>query len=112
LWDIQADGVYFSRFNSDVLLISQNRLGYVLPAAAGLRTQMVWNFNWTADTKRQDWANFAETGPGLRLRWTGLPRSAVLSFDMLRGAYTRSAPFGRAANFFDVRTGFWYAFSR
>ena len=29
--------------------------------------QLYWNGNVTIDAKRQDWANFVETGPGLRV---------------------------------------------
>ena len=70
--------------------------------------QLHWNGNVTVDAKRQDWANFVETGPGLRVP---LAQSMYLTFNLLRGAYLIDNP-SRRATFNDVRAGFWYAFTR
>jgi Tfp pilus assembly protein PilF len=102
-YDVNADAVFLNRFGNDVIGVLQNRIGYV----AG-RAQIVWNVNATSDVRREYWANFVETGPGIRY---ALPRSTILSVDVLRGAYTRSDPYRREPNFFDVRTGVWYAFT-
>jgi Tfp pilus assembly protein PilF len=105
-YDVNADAVFVSRFDNDVLGVVQNRLGFV----SGNR-QLLWNWNLTTDARRQAWANFAETGPGVRFRFNGMPRSAVFSFDALRGVYLRNRDNPRRPNFFDFRTGFWYAFT-
>lgn len=109
------DAVFVSRFNNSLLLYTQNKFGYTLPMAkslAELRVQFYWNANATADAKRQYWANFVETGPGIRLRWKGLPPSMVFSVDLVRGAHTINEYNPRRPNFYDIRAGFWYAFSR
>ncbi len=106
------DVVFVSRFRNDVILYAQNRGGYTLPAVSGVRTQFYANVNFTADAKREYWANFAETGPGFRFRWDALPPSLVFSVNLLRGAYTRNEGNPRRPNFFDFRAGVWYALSR
>jgi hypothetical protein len=110
--EIGWDGVFVSRFQNDLLLYWQNRAGYTLPAWAGLRVQLCWNGNLTADSRRQYWANFAESGPGLRLRWPGLPESLVFTVSVLRGVYTRNQDNPRRPNFNDLRVGFAYAITR
>lgn len=108
-FETAADAVYLSRYQDDCLLYWQNRYGYTLPALAGLQTQLVWNIHVSADTRRQYWANFAETGPGLRWRWRGLPPGLVFSISVLRGVYTRNLDNPRGPNFYDVRAGFAFA---
>ncbi|MBK5291398.1 MAG: tetratricopeptide repeat protein [Acidobacteriia bacterium] len=109
------DAVYVSRFDHSTLFYTQNKFGYTLPQleeVAGMRTQLYWNANVTADTKQQFWANFAETGPGVRLRWNFLPQAMVFSVDVLRGAHTINHGNPRKPNYYDIRAGFWYALSR
>jgi tetratricopeptide (TPR) repeat protein len=105
--DAAMDGLFVSRYGNDFLLYAQSRLGY----AAGsqhLRTQIYWNGNFTLDSARQDWANFIETGPGLRFTSSWLPPSMYVTVNTLRGAYlTTERP-----HFTDLRTGVWYAFTR
>jgi len=108
----QRDGVFVSRFQNDFLVYSQNRSGYTLPALGGFRSQFFAAGNITLDTQRQYWANFVELGPGLRLRWDRLPPALVFSVHLLRGVYTLNAGNPRGPNFFDLRAGFWYAFTR
>jgi tetratricopeptide (TPR) repeat protein len=102
LADTTLDALYVSRFGKDFLAYDQTRLGRVTGPL-----QFYWNLNITADTRRQPWANFAETGPGLRL--TLMP-SSYFTVNLLRGAYLMHDP-TRRPNFTDLRTGFWYAFS-
>jgi hypothetical protein len=104
-FETNADGVYISRFGKDFLAISQNRLGYSFSA---LPVQLYWNGNITLDARRQYWANFAESGPGIKFR---LPSPLLLSVDLLRGVYLVNEGNPRGPNFFDVRAGFWYAFT-
>jgi tetratricopeptide (TPR) repeat protein len=108
------DGVFMSRFDNTFLASTRNRFGYTAPVAealGGLQTQFYWNGNVTLDTKRQPWANFVETGPGLRFRWKSMPSSLVFSIDLLRGAYViGDNPRGR--DYYDIRAGFWYAITR
>ena len=110
------DAIYVRRFEKDTLLYSQNRTGYTLrqPEASfgGLHAQMYWNWNVTADVKRLYWANYVETGPGLRFRFSGRSAPLLFSVNLLRGAYLVNAGNPRRPNFNDVRVGVWYAFSR
>jgi tetratricopeptide (TPR) repeat protein len=103
LADATVDALYLSRFNQDFLVYTQSRAGYDF----GL-VQLYWNGNVTIDARRQDWANFVETGPGLR---APLAKSMYLTFNLLRGAYLIDSP-SRRATFNDVRAGFWYALTR
>lgn len=108
------DGVFVSRFQNDVLLYSQNRTGYTFGASEtvdGFQAQVYWNWNVTADRARQFWANYAETGPGLRFRAPVMPRSMLFSINFVRGAYLMNQGNVRRPNFFDLRVGFWYAFT-
>ncbi len=110
-----ADAVFLSRFGDDLLFYWRNRGGYTAPVLrrlGGLATQWCWNWNGAADARRQYWANFLESGPGLRLRWEAMPPSLVFSLDWLRGAYTLNRGNPRRPNFWDWRVGFWYAASR
>ncbi|HSW50241.1 MAG TPA: tetratricopeptide repeat protein [Bryobacteraceae bacterium] len=109
------DGVFLSRFQNDFLLYSQNRTGYTLPPASSLgnlESQLYWNTNFTADLRRQYWANTAEMGPGIRFRWKWMPTAWVFSVNLLRGVYTRAEGNPWPRTYTDLRAGFWYAFTR
>ena len=105
--DTSVDALYISRFDQDYLLYNQTRLGYV----ASRHVQLYWNANFTLDARRQYWANFAETGPGVRLSSSLLPRSMWLSLNLLRGVYLVNENNPRRPNYTDVRLGVWYAFT-
>ena len=113
-FETNADGVFVSRFGNDFLTYSQNRAGFT-PAAldllGGLRVQVFMNGNFTMDNKRQAWANFVEAGPGIRFRWPFMPPSLMFSVNAMRGSYTLPQYGARKPNFFDLRAGFWYAFT-
>ncbi len=94
------DLVYVSRFGNTALLYTQNKVGRLL--AENLR--VYWNVNMTVDSKRQYWANTAETGPGVKWR--------AFSLDLLRGAHLTNTGNPRSPNYTDVRAGVWYGFSR
>jgi Tfp pilus assembly protein PilF len=96
------DALYISRFDHDFLVYEQTRAGYNFGPV-----QLHWNGNITVDARRQDWANFVETGPGLRVP---LPQAMYVTFNVLRGEYLISNP-ARRSTFNDVRAGLWYAFS-
>lgn len=102
-----GDAVFVSRFNNSVILYSQNKVGFTYR-----KVQLYWNANLTADPKRQYWANFVETGPGLRFRASFMPPALVFSVDVLRGHYLIRQGNPNPTRFHDVRAGFWYAFSR
>ena len=55
------------------LLYSQNRTGCTLRASrtSGFHAQVYWNWNPTVDAPGQYWANYVETGPGVRFRFEG-----------------------------------------
>ena len=101
--DTAVDALYISRFGKDFLVYDQTRIGRTTGPL-----QFYWNLNLTADTQRQQWANFVETGPGFRI--TVLP-SSYFTVNLLRGAYLVDDQLGRRFPFTDLRTGFWYAFS-
>ena len=109
-WFVETndDMAYISRFGNDTLFYSQNRTGYTLRSteAAGLQAQLFWNWNLTADVKGERWANFFETGPGLRFRFKALPPSMAFTVHALRGNHFAGGAFN------DLRIGVWYAFTR
>ena len=104
-----TDGVFISRFGNDFLFYQQIRAGYRVGPQI-LRAQIYWNANLTIDVNRQRWANFAETGPGIRFRIAPMPDSMFFVLDVMRGAYlihgNDSPP-----RFNDLRAGLWYAFT-
>ncbi|MGD0580254.1 MAG: tetratricopeptide repeat protein [Bryobacteraceae bacterium] len=108
-----ADGVYVSRYDHNSLLYTQLRRGYTLPELpGGLRVQPLWNLNWTVDARRQWWGNYAETGPGVRFRWAGLPPSLSFRTDFLRGAYLVNQDNPHPRKYWDARASLWYAITR
>lgn len=108
--DTTLDAVYVSRFDNDAMLYSQSRGGYTF-GSDGFRAQVFWNANLTLDVKRQYWANFVETGPGLRFTASFLPASMYFTVSALRGVYLVNEGNPRGPNFNDIRAGVWYAFS-
>ena len=114
-FETNEDGIFVSRFQKDMFLYSQNRSGYTFAPAesfGGLQAQFFWNYNATVDRLRQYWANYVETGPGLRFRLQAMPKSMVFSVNFMRGIYTVNEGNPRRPNFWDIRAGFWYAFTR
>jgi len=109
--DTSADALFLSRFQNDGLLYLQNRAGYSRRAGAW-DFQLYWSANATADARRQYWANFVETGPGIRIHSSVLPDFPVISVGFLRGVYTMNENNPRRPNFYDLRIGLWYALSR
>ena len=108
-FETNDDAIFVSRFDNDSLIYSQNRFGYT-PSLGALQTQFYWNIDLTMDQKREPWANFLETGPGVRFRVAAMPSSLYLTVNYLRGRYTIAGdPFGPSFN--DIRAGFWYAFT-
>lgn len=108
-WATTFDGVFLSRFDNNALFTWQNRLGQ---NKADRALRLYWNFNVTVDAKRQDWANFVETGPGLRFRFEGMPQGLYFSVDYLAGWHLMKTSPGRDQKFRDLRAGLWYAFTR
>lgn len=100
LAETNDDLVYVHRFDHDTLFYSQNRLG-----VKGSRVQVYWNVGITTDLKRQRWANYAETGPGVRFRIAALP--FLFSVNALQGTYLDGT-----GSFHDLRIGLWYAYTR
>lgn len=105
--ELNADAVFVSRFNNDLLFYPQLRTGYSFGAVQGY-----WNYDATTDISRQYWANFVETGPGVRFHVPSTPKSLLFSVNGLRGVYLINAGNPRKPNFDDIRAGFWYAFTR
>jgi tetratricopeptide (TPR) repeat protein len=112
--ETNEDGIFVSRFQNDLLFYSQNRGGYTwapTESFGGFQGQAYWNFNGTVDRLNQYWANFVESGPGVRFRMQGMPKSMLFSMNFMRGVYTVNTGNPRRPNFYDVRVGFWYAFT-
>ena len=108
-FETNDDAIFVSRFDNDFLVYSQNRFGYT-PLLGALQTQFYWNVNLTMDQKREPWANFFETGPGVRFRVAAMPSALYFTVNYLHGNYTVAGdPYGPTFN--DFRAGFWYAFT-
>jgi Flp pilus assembly protein TadD len=107
--DTTLDGVFVSRFGDDLLAYSHTRVGYTL-APGEVRAQVVWTGNLTVDDQRQYWANFVETGPGIRIRAGWMPPPMYIGVDAMRGAFLIHDGNPGRPNFNDVRMGIWYAF--
>ncbi|MCU1262602.1 MAG: Tetratricopeptide domain protein [Bryobacterales bacterium] len=102
--ETNADEVFVSRFNNDLLTYSQTRAGYTYRPF-----QFLVNANATIDIQHQYWANFVEAGPGVRFHIPNTPEALLFSVSALRGAYLVNAGNPRRPNFYDLRAGFWYA---
>lgn len=111
-YEANVDIVYVSRFNDDVLAYSQFRPGYRLPNRGLLRSQIYWNWNVTTDTSREYWGNYVETGPGFKLRVPGVAPPMNFSVDFVRGVHLSNRGNERGPNYFDLRVGVWYSFTR
>lgn len=101
--EVNADEVFISRFGNDWLSYLQSRAGY---------RWLVWNTNLTVDTARQHWANFVETGPGVRVHVPNTPKSLLFSVNYLKGVYLVRDSDTKNNRFSDLRVGFWYAITR
>ena len=108
--DTTVDAVFVSRFGNDLLVYDQSRAGYTT-GIADWRMQFYLAGNATFDSQRQYWANFVETGPGIRLRAGWMPPSLYFMGGLLRGSYLINEGNPRRPNFNDLRTGVWYAFT-
>jgi len=106
-----ADSVFISRFSNDLLNYSQNRTGFT-SSVAGYKIQTFWANNITFDVKKQYWTNFAETGPGFRFHPPAAPKSAYVTLGAVRGIYLRNHGNPRRPNYYDLRAGVWYAFTK
>jgi tetratricopeptide (TPR) repeat protein len=111
-YEANVDAVYVSRFNDDFLAYTQFRPGYRLPNRGLLRSQVYWNWNLTADTGREYWGNYVETGPGFKLRVPAVAPPMNLSVDFVRGVHLSNRGNERGPNYFDLRIGVWYSFTR
>lgn len=105
------DNVYISHFDRDLINYVQLRAGYS-GRVGGIHTQAFWSQNVTFDAKQQYWANFIETGPGLRFHPPGLPASVWISLSAVHGIYLRNEGNPGRPNFNDIRLGVWYAFTK
>jgi Tfp pilus assembly protein PilF len=106
------DSVFVSRFSNDSLLYSQNRAGYTLRSTegfGGFHLQVLWNANLAVDAQGQYWANFVETGPGVKFRFESAAWSPMFSVSFLRGVYLVNEGNPRRPNYNELRVGIWYA---
>ena len=113
--ETNADMVFVSRFNNNTLFYSQWRAGYTFASkreSPEFQWQALWHWNLTTDSKREYWANFVETGPGIQFRWRSMPPGMSVGIQALRGIYLLNSGNPRRPNYFDLRAGVWYAFTR
>ncbi len=111
--ELNLDGVYASRFRHNLLLYVQNRSGYSLPASfSGVRARIYAVWNVTADRRGEYWGNFAEAGLGIQLRGAFLAPGMSWRAEFVRGAHLRNALNPWGPNYWDFRTGIWYAHTR
>jgi tetratricopeptide (TPR) repeat protein len=110
-YELTADGVYVSHFANDEINCSQSKFGYT-SVLGPVKMQSFWAANGDLDVKRQYWANFVETGPGLRFHLPGMPKSMSLTLNAVRGVYLVNEGNPRRPNFNDFRAGVWYAFTK
>lgn len=108
------DAVFVSRFDRDFMVYSQNRTGYTMAQTenGGFQWQPFWAWNATTDVKGFAWANFVETGPGVRFRSKVFPASVWFNVQATRGFYLIDDGSQPHRTFSDIRAGFWYAFVR
>ena len=109
--EMNVDGVYVSRFDDNVVGYWQLRPGYRPAPRAGFNAKLYFNLNLTADTRRQYWANYAEFGPGIRLRIPNVSPPMDFSVNVVRGVHLRNRFNPRRPNYWDVRVGLWYSFA-
>lgn len=112
-WFVETvgDSVFVSRFDNDLMNASQNKIGFT-SALGGFKVQTFWGANLTFDVKKQYWANFAETGPGLRFHPPHTPPSLAVTVVGVRGVYLTNVSNPRGPNFYDFRVGIWYALTK
>ncbi|MGA8030722.1 MAG: tetratricopeptide repeat protein [Bryobacteraceae bacterium] len=111
-YETTADAVYVSQFQKDWLYYSQHRAGQTFRPWGTNSAQVLWNLNYLRDSKSQYWANTLETGPGIKLHLSWMPRNVYLSSDFLRGVYMKNQYNPRRPNYDDVRVSVWYAITK
>ncbi len=100
-----TDAVAATRFGNDLIVYQQVRAGYAA-GSSRMQAQFYWNGNVTFDARAQEWANFWETGPGVRILGPAVPGAGYITLDLLRGSYLK----GGRQPYNDLRAGVWYAF--
>lgn len=112
-WFVETagDSVFVSRFDRDLLNYAQFKAG-VTTVPGSWKVQYFWGSNVTVDAKRQYWADFIETGPGIRLHPPHTPKTFSLTVSGNRGVYLINIGNPRRPNYFDFRAGIWYAFTK
>jgi tetratricopeptide (TPR) repeat protein len=111
-YETTGDAVYVSRYQKDWLFYTQHRAGRTFHLGERTYAQVLFNVNYTHDSKNQYWANTVEMGPGLRLRFPWMPPNVYFATDFLRGVYTNNRFNPRPPNYDDIRVGLWYARSK
>ncbi|HUA62159.1 MAG TPA: tetratricopeptide repeat protein [Verrucomicrobiae bacterium] len=109
--EVNADAVFISRFGNDFLVYSQSRAGYSM-GPKSMRSQLFWSGNLTFDSGRQVWANFMETGLGVKVHAAFMPDSMYVILTAVRGAYLFQDFNPLHRPYTDLKAGVWYAFAR
>ena len=99
-----------SRFQNDVLLYSQNHFGYTFPEMHRA-ILLFWNGNLVKDQETAILGQLHEQGPGLKFRIKQMPPALSFSVNALKGYYAINQGNPHAPTFYDLRAGFWYAFT-
>jgi Flp pilus assembly protein TadD len=104
VYETNLDALFISRFGNDTLLYSQHRIGRLTRSV-----QPFLAVNAVADAKRQGWANFIESGPGVRFR---LRAGLAVTLSYVRGLHLIDEPHYRNHLYGDFRIGVGYAITR
>ena len=111
--EVNLDGVFASRFRNNMLAYVQNRSGYTFaPMPGGTQCQVYAVWNVTGDRRGEYWGNFAEAGLGVRVLSPALPQGMSWRAEFVRGAHLRNESNPWGPNYWDFRTGIWYARTR
>jgi Tfp pilus assembly protein PilF len=110
--EVNFDAVYLSRFDDNAIAYWQFRPGYRLPGSGDFRAQVFLNFNVTADRNRAYWANYAEFGPGIRIRIPRVDPPMDFTISAVRGVHLANGDNPRRPNYYDIRVGLWYSFAK
>jgi tetratricopeptide (TPR) repeat protein len=110
--EVNFDAVYLSRFDDNAIAYWQFRPGYRLPGSGDFRAQLFLNFNVTADRNRAYWANYAEFGPGIRIRIPRVDPPMDFTISAVRGVHLENGDNPRRPNYYDIRAGLWYSFAK
>ena len=107
-----GDSVFVSRFDDDLIVYSQTRVGFTSSLGA-FKVQPFWSDNVTFDVKASILGEILRRrSPGIRFRPQGAPKSLWITVSAVRGAYLVNENNPHRPNYDDFRVGVWYALTK